>query len=82
MDFGVATVSRGECATREGYLAVAEAAEGLGFGFVSVNDHVVVPRAIASRYPYSESGSGRRGRPANASTSLQHSPSSPAGPSA
>ena len=56
MDFGVATVSRGECATREGYLAVAEAAEGLGFGFVSVNDHVVVPRDIASRYPYSESG--------------------------
>jgi probable F420-dependent oxidoreductase len=56
MDFGVATVSRGQCAMREGYLAVAEAAEGLGFGFVSVNDHVVVPRAIASRYPYSESG--------------------------
>jgi probable F420-dependent oxidoreductase len=56
MDFGVATVSRGECATREGYLAVAEAAEGLGFGFVSVNDHVVVPRDIASRYPYSETG--------------------------
>lgn len=56
MDFGVATVTRGKCATREGYLAVAEAAEGLGFGFVSVNDHVVVPRGIASRYPYSESG--------------------------
>jgi probable F420-dependent oxidoreductase len=56
MDFGVATSSRGECATREGYIAVAEAAERLGFGFISVNDHVVVPRAIASRYPYSESG--------------------------
>ena len=56
MDFGVATVTRGECATREGYIAVAEAAEGLGFGFVSVNDHVVVPRDIASRYPYSDSG--------------------------
>ena len=56
MDFGVATVTRGECATREGYIAVAEAAERLGFGFISVNDHVVVPRDIASRYPYSESG--------------------------
>jgi probable F420-dependent oxidoreductase len=56
MDFGVATSTRGQCATREGYLAVAEAAEGLGFGFVGVNDHVVVPRTIASRYPYSESG--------------------------
>jgi probable F420-dependent oxidoreductase len=56
MDFGVATLTRGECASREGYIAVAEAAEGLGFGFISVNDHVVVPRDIASRYPYSESG--------------------------
>jgi probable F420-dependent oxidoreductase len=56
MDFGVATVTRGECAAREGYIAVAEAAERLGFGFISVNDHVVVPRDIASRYPYSESG--------------------------
>ena len=49
MDFGVATVTRGECSSREGYIAVAEAAERLGFGFISVNDHVVVPRDIASR---------------------------------
>ena len=56
MDFGVATLTRGECASREGYIAVAETAEGLGFGFISVNDHIVVPRDIASRYPYSESG--------------------------
>ena len=56
MDFGVATVTRGACATREGYIAVAGTAERLGFGFISVNDHVVVPRDIASPYPYSESG--------------------------
>src|SRR5258708_4213912 len=56
MDFGVATSSRGECATREGYTAVAQRAERLGFGFISVNDHVVVPSDIASRYPYSEDG--------------------------
>src|SRR5262245_24784237 len=53
MDFGVATSTRGETSTREGYIAVAEAAERLGFGFLSVNDHVVVPRGIASKYPYS-----------------------------
>jgi alkanesulfonate monooxygenase SsuD/methylene tetrahydromethanopterin reductase-like flavin-dependent oxidoreductase (luciferase family) len=56
MDIGVATVTRGECATREGYVAVAEAAERLGFGFISVNDHIVVPGDIAARYPYSEDG--------------------------
>jgi probable F420-dependent oxidoreductase len=56
MDFGVATLTRGALGTRTGYLAVAEAAERLGYGFISVNDHIVVPRDIASRYPYSESG--------------------------
>lgn len=56
MRFGVNILSRGPMATREGYIAVAEAAERLGFDFVSVNDHVVVPGDIASRYPYSEAG--------------------------
>jgi probable F420-dependent oxidoreductase len=56
MDFGVVTLTRGAASTREGYLAVAHAAERAGFGFLGVNDHVVVPRAIASRYPYSASG--------------------------
>jgi probable F420-dependent oxidoreductase len=56
MDFGVGTMTRGECATRAGYAAVAERAERLGFGFISVNDHIVIPGDIASRYPYSEEG--------------------------
>jgi probable F420-dependent oxidoreductase len=56
MDFGVATSTRGALGNRKGYLSVAERAERLGYGFISVNDHIVVPRDIASRYPYSESG--------------------------
>ena len=56
MDFGIATVTRGALGGREGYLAVAEAAERLGYGIIGVNDHIVVPRDIASRYPYSEDG--------------------------
>lgn len=56
MQFGVNILSRGPMATREGAVAVAQAAERLGFGFISVNDHVVVPGDIASRYPYSEEG--------------------------
>jgi probable F420-dependent oxidoreductase len=43
-------------ATQDGYLTVAAAAEQLGFDFISVNDHIVVPADIASRYPYSEEG--------------------------
>jgi probable F420-dependent oxidoreductase len=63
MDIGVATSSRGALGNRSGYVAVAEAAERLGFGFIGVNDHVVVPSDIASRYPYSDSGewAGRMG---------------------
>lgn len=57
MQFGVSTLSRGPTATRAGYLAMAEMADRLGYGFVSVNDHVIVPGGVASTYPYSEDGS-------------------------
>jgi probable F420-dependent oxidoreductase len=56
MRFGVNILSRGPMANRAGYKAVAAAAERLGFGFVSANDHVVVPADIESRYPYTEEG--------------------------
>ena len=81
MDFGVATSTRGALGNREGYIAVAEAAERLGFGFISVNDHIIVPRDIASRYPYSEAANGRAARPAIASISWPRWPFSPAAPS-
>jgi len=56
MRFGVNILSRGPMANRAGYLAVAGAAERLGFDFVSANDHILVPADIDSRYPYSEEG--------------------------
>ena len=56
MRFGVNILSRGPMATQEGYLTVAAAAERFGYDFVSVNDHIVVPADIDSRYPYSEDG--------------------------
>jgi probable F420-dependent oxidoreductase len=56
MNIGIATNSRGECSTRQGYSAVAKHAEQLGFAFIGVNDHLVVPRAVASPYPYSVDG--------------------------
>lgn len=56
MRFGVNILSRGPTANQEGYLTVAAAAERLGYDFVSVNDHIVVPADVASRYPYTEGG--------------------------
>ena len=35
---------------------MARRAEALGFGHVTVNDHIVVPNRIASRYPYTPTG--------------------------
>ncbi|MGI9520450.1 MAG: TIGR03619 family F420-dependent LLM class oxidoreductase [Hyphomicrobiaceae bacterium] len=54
MKFGINTSPRGLLITREAYFAVAAAAEMHGFDFLSVSDHVVVPRVNASDYPYSE----------------------------
>jgi probable F420-dependent oxidoreductase len=54
--FGAVIPTRGPLATRDGLLAIVKRAEMLGFDFVSVPDHIVIPRRIASQYPYSESG--------------------------
>src|SRR5690349_6966009 len=40
----------------QGCLQVAEHADRLGFDSVWVVDHVVLPAAVASRYPYNTSG--------------------------
>ena len=56
MRFGVNILSRGPMATEDGYRTIAANAERLGFDFISVNDHIVVPADIGSRYPYSEEG--------------------------
>ncbi|MCB1842575.1 MAG: LLM class flavin-dependent oxidoreductase, partial [Halioglobus sp.] len=56
LKLGVNTAARGALSTREAYMAIARKAEACGFDFLSVSDHVVVPRAIGSDYPYSEGG--------------------------
>jgi probable F420-dependent oxidoreductase len=56
MDFGVNLLTRGLTGGADGLRAVAGRAEALGFEHVTVNDHIVVPNRIASRYPYTETG--------------------------
>ena len=56
MEFGFGLPTRGPLATPESLAALAGKADELGFGFISVSDHVVIPNSIASTYPYSESG--------------------------
>ncbi|MBF2758753.1 MAG: hypothetical protein ISN28_00560 [Ectothiorhodospiraceae bacterium AqS1] len=43
-------------AERKSIEAIARRAEDWGFSWLSVSDHLIVPRSIASRYPYCASG--------------------------
>ena len=56
MDVGLTIPTRGPLAAPDAIATLVRRAEELGFGHFSVSDHVVVPRSIESRYPYSESG--------------------------
>lgn len=57
MEIGLHLPQVGPLATREGLTTFAQLAEERSFDSLWVSDHVIVPRAIASRYPYSPDGS-------------------------
>ncbi len=56
MEIGVYAPTRGPLATAEGYREIATRCEALGFDHIAVSDHIVIPRAIGSTYPYSRTG--------------------------
>ena len=62
MNFGFDIPTRGPLASPEDITAIAKMGEALGFGTAYVNDHIVIPRDISSRYPYSEEGDWAGGR--------------------
>ena len=56
MDFGFTVPIGGVLATGGALASLARRGEELGFGFLSTGDHLIAPRQIRSRYPYSVSG--------------------------
>lgn len=56
MEFGFGLPTRGPLSSPEHLVTLAQRGEEMGFNIISVSDHVVIPRSIASRYPYSETG--------------------------
>lgn len=56
MNFGFRAPNRGPNATPDALGTLVKKGEELGFGIVTVSDHVVMPKSIDSTYPYSESG--------------------------
>src|ERR1700753_3246298 len=56
MQIGCSAPTRGSLIEPDSLLCIATQAEKLGFDYVTVSDHVMIPTSIASRYPYSDSG--------------------------
>jgi len=56
MLIGANLMTRGAGAGAAGIEAMARKTEAIGLDYIAVNDHVVVPRGIESRYPYSDDG--------------------------
>ena len=56
MRYGFEAPATGPLAGPEALARVTRCGEELGFDHVAVGDHIVIPRSIASRYPYTESG--------------------------
>jgi probable F420-dependent oxidoreductase len=53
MDYGFNLPTRGPLANRDSMLALARRGEELGFTYLALADHIVIPRRIDSPYPYS-----------------------------
>jgi probable F420-dependent oxidoreductase len=56
MEFGCHLPVYGPAATREVLLGFARRMEALGYDSLWASDHIVIPYAIASRYPYGATG--------------------------
>jgi probable F420-dependent oxidoreductase len=56
MQIGCSAPASGPLTDPDVIARIATEAEALGFGYVTVSDHIVIPADIESRYPYSDSG--------------------------
>ena len=56
MDFGIHIGTRGCLTSRENVMAVAQCAEALGYAYLGVSDHLIVPVRSEVRYPYTADG--------------------------
>ena len=62
MDFGFYVPTRGPLSAPENMKTLVTKGEELGFGYMAITDHVVVPRTVDSTYPYSDEGDWPAGR--------------------
>jgi probable F420-dependent oxidoreductase len=56
MQIGIHIRAQGWLTERANLIAVARRAEELGYAYLGLVDHVVLPRDVATRYPYTQDG--------------------------
>jgi probable F420-dependent oxidoreductase len=56
MEYGFGLPTQTPLGTAENLTRLASEAEKIGYAYVTVSDHLVIPRDIAAKYPYSETG--------------------------
>jgi probable F420-dependent oxidoreductase len=56
MEYGFSPPVSGPLATPDNLTRIAVEGEAAGYDYATISDHVVIPRAIAPHYPYSDSG--------------------------
>jgi probable F420-dependent oxidoreductase len=56
MWIGFDTPTRGPLASPENIARIAVEGEAMGYDYLTLSDHVVIPRDIHARYPYSDTG--------------------------
>ena len=56
MKFGFSPPISGPLSSPENLARIAAEGEAMGYDYASLSDHVVIPKSINARYPYSETG--------------------------
>ncbi len=56
MDIGFGAPTRGDLASKRDMKTIAERGEALGFKYLWIPDHIVIPRSFAPLYPYAADG--------------------------
>jgi probable F420-dependent oxidoreductase len=56
MQFGFGAPVSGPLSTPDNLARIAVEGEALGYDYATISDHVVIPRDIEARYPYSDTG--------------------------
>ncbi|MCO6416608.1 LLM class flavin-dependent oxidoreductase, partial [Siccirubricoccus sp. KC 17139] len=56
MQFGFSAPSGGPMGRAAPLTRICQEAEAMGFAYATVSDHVVIPRDIQAKYPYTDSG--------------------------